>query len=107
MSAKVTTEGHDASPRSMRQRLGPQVVRHCSRSNNAGLEQDHRGVTQRSYALRGVERVDAAARFRSAHDELRAYLRSRQHLNEPVFPTNQRRVVQDRWGEVTVVLQAR
>jgi len=56
--------------------------------------------------MRGFGSFDAAARFCTAHDELRDHLRSRQHLNEPVSLADQRRLFQDRWGEVCALLQA-
>jgi len=64
------------------------------------------GVKQRYHPTRGFGSFDAAARFCTAHDELRDHLRSRQHLNETVSLAEQRRLFQDRWGEVCAVLQA-
>ncbi len=54
----------------------------------------------------GFGSFDAAARFCSAYDELRDHLRCRQHMNETVSLAEQRRLFQDRWGEVCAVLQA-
>ncbi len=73
---------------------------------NNRLEQDHRGITQRYYPMRGFGSFDAAARFCMAHDELRDHLRYRQHLNETVSLADQRRLFVERWGEVCAVLQA-
>ena len=56
--------------------------------------------------LRGFGSFAAAARFCSAHDDLRDHLRSRQHLNETVFLADQQRLFRARWGEVCAVLQA-
>jgi len=39
-------------------------------------------------------------------DELRDHFRYRQHLNETVSLADQRRLFQDRWGDVCTVLQA-
>ncbi len=89
---KVTTDGHDAYPRVIRETLGPQVRhRTCGNLNNR-MEQDHRGIKQRYYPMRGFGSFDAAARFCSAHDELRDHLRSRHHLNETVPLAEQRRL---------------
>jgi len=71
-----------------------------------GMEQDHRGVKQRYYPMRGFGSFEAAARFCTAHDELRDHLRYRQHMNEAVSLADQRRLFQERWGEVCAVLQA-
>jgi transposase-like protein len=46
---KVTTDGHDAYPRAIREMLGPEVVHRCSRYKNNVMEQDHRGIKQRYY----------------------------------------------------------
>ena len=48
---KVTTDGHDAYPRAIRETLGPQVRHRTSRYMNNRMEQDHRGVKQRYYPM--------------------------------------------------------
>ncbi len=73
---------------------------------NNRMEQDHRGLKQRYYPMRGFGSFDAAARFCLAHDELRDHFRYRQHLHESVSLADQRRLFQERWGEVCVLLQA-
>jgi len=103
---KVTTDGHDAYPRAIRETLGPDVQHRTSRYMNNRMEQDHRGIKQRYYPMRGFGSFDAAARFCSAHDELRDHFRYRQHLNETVSLADQRRLFQERWGAVCTVLQA-
>ncbi len=103
---KVTTDGHDAYPRAIRDTLGPDVQQRTSRSMNTRMEQDHRGIKQRYDPMRGFGSVASAARFCSAHDELRAHLRYRQHLNETVSLAEQRHLFQDRWGEVCAVVLA-
>jgi len=103
---KVTTDGNDAYPRAIRETLGPQVRHRTSRYMNNRIEQDHRGIKQRYYPMRGFGSVESAARFCSAHDELRDHFRSRHHMNETVSLSDQRRFFQERWGEVCAVLQA-
>ena len=49
---------------------------------NNRLEQDHRAIKQRYYPMRGFGSFDAAARFCTAHDELRDHFRNRRQLNE-------------------------
>jgi len=71
-----------------------------------GMEQDHRGIKQRSYPMRGFGSFASAARFCSAHDELRDHLRYRQHMNETVSLAEQRRLFQERWGVVCAVRRA-
>jgi len=103
---KVTTDGHDSYPRAIRETLGSEVHHRTNRYMNNRMEQDHRGVKQRYYPLRGFGSFEAAARFCTAHDELRDHFRYRQHLNETVSLADQRRLFQERWGEVCAVLQA-
>ncbi len=103
---KVTTDGHDSCPRAVRETLGPDVCHRTSRSMNNRIEQDHRGIKQRYYPMRGFGSFDSAARFCTAHDELRDHLRPRTRLNEAVSLADQRRLFQERWGEVCAVLQA-
>jgi len=56
--------------------------------------------------MRGFGSFEAAARFCTAHDELRDHFRYRQHLNEMVSLAAQRRLFRERWGDVCTVLQA-
>jgi len=57
---KVTTDGHDADPRAIRDTLGPDVQQRTSRYMTNRMEPDHRGLTQRSYPLRGFGSFEAA-----------------------------------------------
>jgi len=73
---------------------------------NNRIEQDHRGIKQRYYPMRGFGSFDSAARCHTAHDELRDHLRPRTHVNEVVSLSVQRRLFQERWGPVCALLQA-
>lgn len=73
---------------------------------NNRMEQDHRGIKQRYYPMRGFGSFDAAARFCTAHDELRDHFRFRRHLNEIVSLSEQRRLFLERWGEAYTVWRA-
>jgi len=55
--------------------------------------------------MRGFGSFDSAARFCTAHDELRDYLRPRTRFNEVVSLADRRRLFQERWGEVCTLLQ--
>ena len=70
------------------------------------IEQDHRGIKQRYYPMRGFGSFAAAARFCTAHDELRDYLRCRQWLGESVSLAEQRRLFRDRWTALLTLLAA-
>jgi len=89
---KVTTDEHDAYPRAVRETLDPDVHHRTGRSMNNRIEQDHRGIKQRSYPMRGVGSFASAARFCTAYDELRDHLRPRTRFNEPVSLAEQRRL---------------
>ena len=92
--------------RPYRETLGPEVQHRTSRYMNNRMEQDHRGIKQRYYPMRGFGSFEAAARFCTAHDELRDHFRYRRHLNETVPLAEQRRLFQERWGAVCALLQA-
>jgi len=63
-------------------------------SHKHNMEQSHRGIKQRDDPMRRF-RPYAAARFCTAHDELRDYFRYRRHLNEMVSLADQRRLFMD------------
>ncbi len=102
---KVTTDGHDAYPRAVREVLGEEVVHRTSRYLNNLIEQDHRPVKQRYYPMRGFKTVRSAARFCSAYEEQRQYFRARRRTGERVALAEQRRLFQERW--VGVLRQVR
>jgi len=94
------SRSHDAAPRAICETLGPEV-RHCtSRYLNNQMEQDHRGIKQRSYPMRGFGSFEAAARFCSAHDERRDHVRFRHHMNETVSLAEQQRLFVEWWDTV-------
>ncbi len=95
---RVTTDGHDSYPRAIRETLGEAVTHRCNPYLNNRIEQDHRGVKQRYYPMRGFGNFDAAARFCRAFDEQRHYFRMRSAMRERVPPlSDQRREYCARW----------
>jgi hypothetical protein len=56
--------------------------------------------------MRGFGSFGAAACFRSAHDNLSDHFRCRQHLNETVSLSEQRRLFKERWDTWCVMLRA-
>src|SRR5262249_49409258 len=103
---KVTTDGHDAYPRAVRETLGGGVAHRCNRYLNNRMEQDHRGIKRRYYPMRGFGSVPAAARFCAAHDEVRDYFRQRTTLNEPVPLAGQRAQFRARLGDLRALFVA-
>jgi transposase-like protein len=102
---KVTTDGHDAYPRAIRETLGESVVHRCSRYMNNRMEQDHRGIKGRYRPMRGFGSFDSAARFCLAHDEVRDYFRHRTRMNEVVPLRLQRAQFQVRLAELRAMLK--
>jgi transposase-like protein len=103
---KVTTDGHDAYPRAIRETLGEGVVHRCSRYMNNKIEQDHRGIKGRYRPMRGFGSFVSAARFCSAHDEVRDYFRHRTRMNEVVPLGEQREQFRARLGEMRALHKA-
>ncbi len=106
MPERVTTDGHDADPRAIRETLGEAVTHRTSRYLNNRLEQDHRGVKQRYYPMRGFGNVTAAGRFCRAYEEQRQYFRARHRPYERVSLAAQRHRFQGRWAAVLTELAA-
>jgi putative transposase len=103
---KVTTDGHDAYPRAVREVLGEEVGHRTSRYLTNRIEQDHRPVKQRYYPMCGFKTVRSAARFCAAHEEQRQSFRTRQRTGEQVSLAEHRWVFQKRWASVLQEVQA-
>ncbi len=93
---RVTTDGHDSYPRAIHETLGSAVVHRCNLYLNNRLEQDHRGIKQRYYPMRGFGNVESAARFCRAFDELRQFFRFRTTMNQSVPLAQQRALFRQR-----------
>lgn len=87
---QVTTDGHRSYPRAIREIMGSEVVHRTNVYLNNHLEQDHRGIKQRYYPMRGFGSFASTARFCRAFDEyvgisvlvLRQGKHSRWHNND-------------------------
>ncbi len=88
---RVTTDGHDSYPRAIRETLGEEVVHRCNQYLNNRIEQDHRGIKQRYYPMRGFGSTAAASRFCRAFDEQRQYFRLRTTMCQPLPPRAEQR----------------
>jgi len=104
--APVTTDGHDADPRAIRETLGHAVEHRTSRYKNNRLEQDHRGVQQRYSPMRGFGSFASAARFCAGFEEQRQYFLPRTRLDERVTSAEQRLRFQERWAALLTELAA-
>lgn len=67
----MTTDGHDAYPRSIRETLDPAVMHRTSRYKNSRIEQDHRVMKLRYYPMRGFGNFASAASFGIGHEKQR------------------------------------
>jgi putative transposase len=79
---RITTDGHDTYPRAIRNVFGDRVTHRTNRYLNNHLEQDHRGIKQRSRPMGGFKTFGTAARFCRLFDEIRAFCRPQSHHNQ-------------------------
>lgn len=103
---RVTTDGHDSYPRAIQRILGRKVEHRTNRYLNNRLEQDHRGIKQRYYPMRGFGSFESAARFCSSFDEQREYFRHRTRPKETIPLAEQRRMFRQRFGALQGMLMA-
>jgi len=101
---QVTTDGHDASPRAIRETPGDGAAHRTSRDKNNRIEQDHRGIKQRYYPLRGFGSFASAARCCPAFAEQRQYFRAVTRCGEHVSLADRRCLFQDRGATVMTEL---
>ncbi len=87
---RVTTDGHDSYPRAIRETLGSDVLHRTNHYLNNRLEQDHLGIKQRYYPMRGFGSVTEASRFCRAFDEVRQFFRARTTMKQHVSLAEQR-----------------
>lgn len=103
---RVTTDGHESYPRAIRKILGRKVIHRTSRYLNNRMEQDHRGIKQRYYPMRGFGSFKSAARFCTAFDEQRDYFRCRTRPKQKIRLADQRRLFRQRFGALQYLLTA-
>jgi len=95
----VTTDGHGAYPSAIKAELGETVKHRTNRYLNNHLEQDHRGIKQRTHPMGGFKSVESVKRFCRVHDEVRNFLRPRSYRKE-VVSLAQRRLRLTAWTRV-------
>jgi transposase-like protein len=103
---RVTTDGHDSYPRAIRRILGRKVEHRTNRYLNNRVEQDHRGIKQRYYPMRGSSSFQAASQFCRAFDEQRNFFRYRTTVEETISLAEQRRTFRDRFAALQSWLMA-
>ncbi len=103
---RVTTDGHDAYPRAIRETLGSAVTHRSSRHKNNRIEQDHRSIKQRYHPMRGFGNFTSAARFCAGFEEQRQYFRAQARSGEPASPAERRRRSHERRTGIIAKLAA-
>ncbi len=86
-------------------RSAPTLPNRCSQYLNNQMEQDHRGIKQRYYPMRGFGSFASAARFCFAHDEVRDYFRHRTMPYESVPLATQRAQFRARLADLRAHVQ--
>ncbi len=92
---RVTTDGHDSYPRAICEALDRDVLHRTNRYLNNRLEQDHRGIKQRYYPMRGFGSVAKASSFCRTFDEMRQFFLVRTAMKRFPWPNTARRSAKD------------
>ena len=103
---RVITDGHRSYPRAIREIRGNDVLQRWNQYLNNRLEQDHRGMKQRSYPMRGFGSFTSAARFCRAFDEGRQFFRMRTAMTQPVSLHQERELFRQRLAALQALVQA-
>jgi putative transposase len=103
---RITTDGHDAYPRAIRNVFGDRVRHRTNRHLNNHLEQDHRGIKQRYRPTCGLKTFATAVRFCHCFEEIRAFLRPRSHRNQPLTLAQRRHTHQGRFTRLMGIIAA-
>lgn len=103
---RVITDGHRSYPRAIREIPGNDVLHRCNQYLNNRLEQDHRGIKQRYYPMRGFGSFTSASRFCRAFDEVRQFFRIRTAMTQPVSLHQQRELFRQRLAALQALVQA-
>jgi len=103
---RVTTDGHTAYPRAIRETLGKKVIHRCSPYLNSRLEQNHRGIKQRYYPMQGFGSLESAARFCHAFEEVRCWFRPRQRMTPAVSLADKRHLFVKRFAALQEMMLA-
>ena len=97
---RITTDGHDAYPRAIRNVFGDRVTHRTNRYLNNHVEQDHRGIKQRYRPTCGLKSFATAASVCRAFDEIRAFLRPQSHRNQTLTLAHRRHIHQARFAQL-------
>lgn len=103
---RITTDGHDAYARAIRNVFGDHRIHRTNRYLNNHWEQDHRGIKQRYRSMCGFKQGQSAARFCRLFDEIRAFLRPSSHRRQSCTLEQRRRIHCERFTDLMGMLAA-
>src|SRR5262249_28416255 len=103
---RVTSDGHHSYPCAVREVLGSDVAHRTSTYLNNRLEQDHRGIKQLYYPMRGFGNFESASRYCSPFEEVRQHFRSRSKMNQKVSLQDQRQMFIQKWNTLQSLTMA-
>jgi transposase-like protein len=103
---RITTDGHDAYPRAIRNVFGDRVIHRTNRYLNNHLEQDHRGIKQRYRPTGGLKTFHTAAQFCRVFDEVRAFLRPQSRRDQWLSLAQRRTLHQERFAQLMGMMAA-
>jgi putative transposase len=103
---RITTDGHNAYPRAIRNVFGDRVAHRTNRYLNNQVEQDHRGIKQRYRPMGGFKQGESAARFCRLFDEIRAFFRPQSRRNQVVSLAQRRDLHHDRFAQLMGMMAA-
>jgi putative transposase len=106
MPDRITTDGHDAYPRAIRNVFGDRVIHRTNRYLNNHLEQDHRGIKQRYRPTGGLKTFHTAAQFCRVFDEVRAFLRPQSRRDQWLSLAQRRTLHQERFAQLMGMMAA-
>ncbi len=106
MPERITTDGHDAYPRAIRNVFGEQVGHRTTRYVNNHLEQDHRGIRQRYRSMCGFKTFGTAAGFCRLFDEIRAFFRPQSQRHQSLTLVQRQDIYQEQFTHLMGTMAA-
>jgi putative transposase len=103
---RITTDGHDAYLRAIRNVFVKRVTHRANRHLNNHLEQDHLGVKQRYRSMCGCKTFATAARFGRLFDEIRVFLRPQPRRNQGLSLKQRPAIRQARFTHLLAMMAA-
>jgi putative transposase len=103
VSDRVTTDGHSSYSGAIKAEFGNSVAHRTNRYLNNHLEQDHRGIKQRTHSLCGFKSLVSTERLCQVYDEVRNFFRARSQRNRSVSLGLQRMITRREADGISLV----